>query len=163
MATDAAITRRSGRLFRFSHYLASRSIRVRRWSLLGYWVFIFGLTHWPGLDDLVPEAKFFRHSDKIAHFCVYAGWMVVWWWTLGLTGRKTPDRRIIAWLIAGGAAYAMLDEMSQAIVVRDPDLFDWLADLAGLLSATLLLRHWHRRRGMADGVKRPAANSRKSS
>ena len=60
-------------------------------------------------------------ADKLLHGVMYAGWMVMWWWFLSAGGRRVT-RTAAAWLIVGGAAYGVFDEMTQAIVDRQPDV-----------------------------------------
>ena len=115
--------------------------RHRRWVLLAYWTLMFALTHWPGLDDLVTVPQWIPHADKYVHFGMYAGWMVTWWWVLA--GRRWPvNRQAFTWALAGGAAYAIFDELTQIIVSRDCEVGDWLADVGGMTTAMLMLMSW---------------------
>ena len=108
---------------------------VRRRTLLTvfafYWLGLFVLTHLPEL----PIDTAARYNDKVAHTVAYAVLMV-----LALVACRRPQattaRRITMWLLIL-TAYAAVDELIQPLVGRSCQLTDWLADLAGLVTATL--------------------------
>lgn len=106
---------------------------------------MFFLTHWPRVDDFADRRWLFEGFDKLVHFCLYAGWVVAWCWLLAAGGRPL-GRAAVGWLIAGGAAYAFVDEMTQAIVGRQPDILDFACDMAGAAAALALVYFWPRRR-----------------
>ncbi len=86
-----------------------------------------------------------RGFDKVIHFFIFfvLGWLLA----RGLFGNplKTSPARWAA-ILAGGALFAMLDEMHQALVPgRYADFKDWLADMAGLTLAALWYYHVHLR------------------
>jgi len=108
---------------------------VRRRTLLTvlalYWLGLFVLTHLPEL----PIDTAGRYNDKVAHTVTYAVLMIL---TLVTCRRPqaTTARLITVWLLIF-TAYAAVDELTQPIVGRSCQLTDWLADLAGLATATL--------------------------
>jgi hypothetical protein len=118
--------------------LLNRSQAFRRYWLIAYWAFIFFLTHWPNVDDF-PGARWLPvDSDLVVHFSMYAGWAAAWWWLLAGRGVQLPGR-VVSRLLAGAAAYGIFDELTQALVGRDPELGDLLMDMAGVVTALLLL------------------------
>ena len=123
-----------------------RSPILRRWVLIVYWVVMFVGTHWPEIERYGPE-RFWRipHSDKLAHAGLYAVWTAIWWWLLSAGGRRVAETAV-NWLVLGGAVYAIFDEATQAIVARDPSIYDFVADMVGLLMVVSILSLWQRRR-----------------
>lgn len=114
---------------------------VRR-TLVAYWLFLFCATHFPKLELPGP-----RQSDKFYHFVAYAvlgglAWLVRTTW-------KSPANAWSGVLIFGLIAlYAAVDELTQPIMGRSGDPYDWAADVAGaavgMAVAAFVLR---RRRG----------------
>lgn len=66
-------------------------------------------------------------SDKTIHLVVFG--VPALFWTLSL-GRRLPSR--VGWLLAVLGAWATLDEGSQALLGRDGEWFDWVANLVGV-------------------------------
>jgi VanZ family protein len=119
---------------------------ICRWVLAGYWAVIYFLTHWPKLDDLkIRPDWLFPGSDKLVHACFYVGWIVLWWWVLTAGGRRL-GRAAWVWLAVGAAGYAVFDEVTQAIVGRQPEVLDFSCDLLGAVAAILILSWWQKRR-----------------
>lgn len=117
----------------------------RRLLLGGYWAAIFSITHWPHLEDLLPEYRWLpERFDLVVHFGMYAGWTAAWWIVLAAAGPLT--RRHVGWLLAGGLGYGVFDELTQAVVQRTPAISDLLADSAGVVAASVLLWRWQERR-----------------
>jgi VanZ family protein len=115
-------------------------------TLLLYWGAIFAATHTPPvhLPTDIP------YSDKLAHFTAFAG--LTFLLTLALYIWRPFRWRwlLVAVMIAG--IYGMIDEFTQSFVGREPDVRDWLADVAGAifgavagLVAFLVLRGGYRR------------------
>lgn len=121
------------------------SASVRRWVWIAYWMGMFALTHMPAPMNTpsVPAG-----SDKAVHFALFGG--LAW---LGIRCRLAfdPKPRFAVWIAWAGVyvIYAALDEWLQRFVHRTPSLYDWLADVAGVVTATLLL--YLRHRGSASG------------
>jgi VanZ family protein len=113
------------------------SLPARRRLLICYWIGIFGMTHWPDVDRLGPDP--FPEFDKLVHASFYAGWGVLWFW-LVRAARGHVSRAAAVWLLVAGAAYGAFDELSQAIVGRQPDILDWSCDMVGLAVALAVLR-----------------------
>ncbi len=119
---------------------------IRRWVLAGYWAAIYFLTHWPALDALrIRPTWLFPGSDKIVHASFYLLWAALWWWVLS-AAKGRVDRAAAIWLVVGAAAYGAFDEVTQAIVGRQPDVLDFACDMLGATTAILVLAWWQRRR-----------------
>lgn len=121
-------------------------IVIRRWIWLGYWLGMFAMTHTPVPPNTlhVPAG-----GDKVIHFGLFVG--LVWLGTRYqlAVGGKLKLGLWIKWCLIY-AAYAGADEWLQRFVHRTPSLFDWLADLAGIVITTALLVFIHRRRFQAS-------------
>lgn len=118
-----------------SHRFVRRMNRVRLPLLVfivltisaTYWFLMFLGTHWP-----MPPSMGFNVSDKLQHALGYAGlgfWLLAsgrLWWQRGV--------RVALLVLAVGAAYGVLDELTQMLVPnRSADVLDWAADIVGLL------------------------------
>jgi len=116
---------------------------------------MYFLTHWPEVDRfrLRPEWPF-PGFDKVVHGLLYAGWVVAWWWMLSTGGRRV-SRSAMGWLAVGAAAYGIFDEITQAIVGRQPDLPDFAFDMLGALGTLAVLAVWQRRKDRREGPGRP--------
>ncbi|GLP94858.1 VanZ family protein [Paraferrimonas sedimenticola] len=82
------------------------------------------------------------YGDKLGHFCVYAGLTML----AILASNYATVRRAWPWLYwasLGCIALASIDELSQGLSVnRTLDVNDFLANLAGIASATILCFVW---------------------
>ncbi|MCK5410661.1 MAG: VanZ family protein [Gemmatimonadota bacterium] len=113
------------------------------WWPVGAWVIvILALTGFQ-LPRLVGASG--SQLDKLVHFGMYFGLG----WTLARAARISGLRTALAAaaLIAAGIVFAGLDELLQRWVPRRaPDMADWLADVAGLVTAyALYAATWRRR------------------
>ncbi len=109
-----------------------RALRHTAWVVtVLYWGLICVLTHLSPRD--VPHVSI---NDKLVHFLMYGGFGFL----LGLALHFSGVRRWIFLLVLLIAlAYGAIDEWTQPIFGRTCDLFDWLADAGGALSAVALL------------------------
>ncbi len=123
---------------------SSRS-RTRRnlFLWIGYWAVLFVATHRTlgAGASLIPPG-----GDKLIHFVAYFVLVILGdRYMRSAGGARTPARKI-TW--AGiYAAYGGLDEWLQGFVSREPSLGDWIADVAGIAAATLVLA-WQVRSGV---------------
>jgi|GEM_PF-1081989 len=123
---------------------ASHSRAIRRWALILYWITIFLLTHWPEIDRYEPADGWpIPNFSVVMHVVTYGGWVVMWWWLLSVDGRRVTHWACVG-LILGGAAYAIFDELSQALVDRHPAVTDFLADMLGVVTAVAICYFWQR-------------------
>ncbi len=97
--------------------------------------------------------------DKVLHFVLIGG--VAYWWTLGWNDpRVVVGGRALPLAVMVPLGLATLEEGLQFFSpYRNADLFDWLADLCGLLAFWLLARWRQQRRVGADelGVRSSAS------
>ena len=110
------------------------------WLMLfaGYLLALFVGTHLPLEAASLPGDQI----DKLVHFAAYAGlaWLLAMAWESS-TGRLNGRHLWFAWLAI--VSFAAIDEVTQLLVHRDADPFDWLADATGAvvgLGAFLLVR-----------------------
>ena len=103
-----------------------------------YWPGIFVLTH---IRISVPG--WVRPSivvnDKSVHYLVYL--VLVLLWLMVIKPRPASKfRKHIIWItFAIFAAYAGFDEWSQGFVGRQSSLYDFIADVGGIVTALILL------------------------
>lgn len=122
-------------------------LRRTLWVVLSaYWLLIFILTHTPGAD--LPKVKI---NDKLEHFLAYGmlgGLLYLTGWAVN---PRRPLRSLAIWVWCIGLAYGAIDEWLQALVGRDCELDDWLADASAITIAVLVLTavRWALRRRQA--------------
>lgn len=91
-------------------------------GLLGlYWLGLFVGTH-------IPVALKGAGNDKMLHFLAFTG--LAFLMSLGLGGRR-PSWRTFALVLVLGLTYGAFDEVSQMLVGRHCDFWDWCADALG--------------------------------
>ncbi len=96
-----------------------------------YWCLLFIGTHVPK-----PPTIHVQHADKLVHFVAFAG-------LAGLCAaifcrQRFGVRDVFVSLFC--LVYAGIDELSQIPAGRTADIFDWLADFAGILLGVLATR-----------------------
>ncbi len=99
-----------------------------RWAIL-YGLVIIGLSSVPG--ENFPEAAWLAH-DKMIHFGEYGLFSALV--ARAVNTRVTAGGRIflITFLLAG--LFGMLDESYQSLIPgRDSSVYDWIADVTGIL------------------------------
>jgi VanZ family protein len=107
---------------------------------LAYWIFLFCLTHFPGLTIDVP----IRAPDKIAHVGAF-GLLAFLFWRFAQTVWHPLSDRFVFVALGGLVAYAAVDELLQQFVGRSTDLVDWACDVVGI-GVVLGFLEWRRRR-----------------
>ncbi|GJQ26808.1 MAG: hypothetical protein HBSAPP02_18400 [Phycisphaerae bacterium] len=83
-------------------------------------------------------------NDKVMHFTgfVLLGMVTIW---RGLdAGRRYPLRGALGWLLLL-ALYAAFDELTQPIMGRSCELFDWVADVGGAIAGITIILVLHQR------------------
>ena len=105
-----------------------------------YWAALFYGTH-----TKVPEGLLPGNSDKFIHFWAYAG-LAILLLSLSVTrGTDTWFSVLIAWCIL--ALYGVFDELTQLLVNRNADIYDWVFDVTGAATglALVMLTVWYLR------------------
>lgn len=105
---------------------------MNRLVLAVYWVVLAASTHYPQ----PPIPRRISHSDKMLHFGAFAVLAYLLWRVLASSARG-PTAATVWIALAILVPYATIDEYTQQFVGRSTELFDWLANLAGL--ATVLV------------------------
>ena len=100
-----------------------------------YWIAIFVLTHRPLGEIAKPP---FPGADKVAHFVLYFGLTWIGAWRLRANQAGPGLAQLLFW--AGVyVAYGGIDEWLQSYVGRTMSLFDWFADVAGVVAASIVI------------------------
>jgi VanZ family protein len=117
-----------------------------RWAAVVAWMgLIFYLSAQPRLPLVLPPG-FPQIQDVIGHFTVYAVLVVLLWWALRGTGVRRPQ----LWALAVTVLYSFTDEFHQSFVPnRHPDVFDLATDLAGAVTALVIVWRLGAHRGRA--------------
>lgn len=110
-------------------------------ALAVYWLAMFTGTHIPR----IPVPMEGGGTDKWLHFGAYAGLgfllSAVMFARRARSGDELGGRGVffrIATVVAIGLLYGAADEWLQGFVGRDPDLWDWYADAAGITCGATL-------------------------
>lgn len=107
--------------------MSPRALLAGSWTL-----FIFVLCWLPRRylpeGERLPRTIFVPNIDKIVHMGIFFVFALLWMWALRSADRA---RRVVV----AGLVLAFLSEVGQElpIVHRDANLFDWLADAAGVI------------------------------
>ena len=107
-----------------------------------YWPIIFVGTHLPRFGPLRGEPRRYPY-DKLAHFACYA--ILAWLLMLLLLRRVRLTTAILSTCLLV-AAYGVVDELTQPIIGRTADLWDYVANLAGIAMGVLTAAAWPRLR-----------------
>jgi len=123
-----------------------RGSQTVRWAAVVAWMgLIFFLSAQPRLPRVLPPGLP-QIQDVIGHFIVYAVLTVLLWWAL----RGAGICHSLLWALAATVLYGVSDEFHQSFVTnRHPDVFDLATDLAGAVTALLIVRWLGARRGRA--------------
>lgn len=92
--------------------------------LAAYWIAMFVGTHLPRVPKALAE-----QGDKLLHIGAYAGLALLL--TLWRFSRGTVTPGQIVRDAVGIAAFAAFDELTQPLVGRFCDFWDWVADATG--------------------------------
>jgi VanZ family protein len=101
----------------------------------GYACLLVCLTHWPQVPDLGVSASAVP-LDKIIHGVLYSvlGFLGSFVTSAGVSRRWLSSPALLPAI----AVFAAVDEITQSLTLRSPDLFDWLADLSGAALGTAI-------------------------
>jgi VanZ family protein len=120
--------------------LVNRLRRATAVAFAVYWIALFIGTHVP-----IPQGVGVGETDKLIHFFAYAGLAALAVLTVGLRAGAGLRARHIGLIVVGLAAFGGIDELTQPLVRREADWFDWYFDVAGVIVGTTLgatAAHW---------------------
>ena len=120
---------------------AQRTRRARRW-LLGFWLLLVALTHFP---NPYPERGEPQHFDKVVHFTLYGVLAALAIRTLTLRAERGSAIVRCLGVLAAVIAFGLFDEATQPLTGRDFDWYDWLADSLGALAGIAVYETVRRR------------------
>ncbi|UCH63850.1 MAG: VanZ family protein [Fidelibacterota bacterium] len=107
------------------------------WAIL-YAMLIIGLSSIPGRS--FPDIKYLS-QDKLIHFGEYLIFGILV--SQAMVFRVTARGRIFLFTLLFAGAFGALDEVYQTLVPgRDNSFADWMADLLGVISGSLLFLLW---------------------
>lgn len=89
------------------------------------------------LMEMAPAKEVSLYKDKLQHIVSFAG--VTFW---GLLAFQRYSKSVMLGLAVFGAAMEVLQLLT---ATRQPSVYDWLADLVGILLAWAVVRVWLRR------------------
>jgi VanZ family protein len=89
------------------------------------------------LTHLPPAAALPVPNDSLAHFAGYAGLSALLWLCLWTRGRGAWRRELAVLIVM--ALYGAIDELTQTLTGRTPELGDWLFDMSGALLALAVM------------------------
>lgn len=113
-------------------------LRFRIIPLLLYWPTVFTLTHLSPIkiSRLAIQTML---SDKLLHFLAYLVLIFVIWFAVG-PEKKVNWRKSNVWkILAAVIIYAAIDEWLQGYVMRNPDIMDFVWDIAAIFTGLLIL------------------------
>jgi VanZ family protein len=116
--------------------------RILPWLPAAAWA---ATIYWLSSRPTVPAPEI-PNVDKLAHFGAYA----VLGALLAFAAARAGVPVAVAVLI--GVLYGVSDEIHQMYVPgRSPDVLDWAADAAGVITACYLYTRWRSRRAASAG------------
>jgi VanZ family protein len=121
------------------------SISIRRAWLAGTVAYVMLVFLASSRPYFYPPGPDFVLKDKFVHALEYG--VLAWLMSRALRPARTPSALVaVLFVVAVGALIGAADELFQGTVPgRVTDLYDWVADVVGLLLAASVLA-WHRRR-----------------
>ena len=126
-----------------------------RWRLtlwLGYWLALFVVMHMPLTK---PPAPSIPHLDKATHLVLY--FLLAWLCSSYHRACGRRDDGTLALWAGTFVVYAAVDECLQPLVGRTRSVYDWTADVVGVLFATLLSARLNRSRAIGPAMTDPGA------
>ena len=109
-----------------------------------YWVLLFVATHYPSVQ--IPTKIEYR--DKVIHFTAFGLLALLYW---SFVRARGPLGGRFVWVTGGVLiVYAAIDEYLQQFFGRHTDIMDYLANVAGI-SVALIVLELRRRRAVRAG------------
>ncbi len=116
------------------HHVSQRRFRYTLvWG--GYWLLLFVIMHVP----ITAPVSLVKGSDKIAHFSLYGLLAVLGGIRHRMSGSHNQWIRVLVLWAFVFAAYGALDEYLQTYVGRTCDAMDWVADVCGIATGTVVI------------------------
>lgn len=135
-----------------------KRLRYRQWIWIAWWIALAVALHLP---RPAVEGRSLPVSDKVIHFGLF--FVLVALGAIALRARSA--RADVGSLIGWGVAYliyAALDEWSQGFVGRDVQFGDYVANAAGVITATFIaVLMWPSVRSH-EGIERTAEDAEDS-
>jgi hypothetical protein len=104
-------------------------------ALVLYWPVAFLLTHIAQVPGFILRTQM---SDKTMHYLGYLVLVFLWWFSV-FPAQRPSIRRLPFWItLAVLAVYGGLDEWLQGFTHRTPDVWDWTADMGGVLTGLVI-------------------------
>lgn len=104
-------------------------------TLLLYWPVVFVLTHVSQVPGFILRTQM---SDKTMHYLGYLMLVFLWWFSV-FPSQKPSVLRLSFWItLATMAAYGGFDEWLQGFTHRTPDVWDWVADMGGVVTGLII-------------------------
>jgi VanZ family protein len=100
-----------------------------------YWGALLITTHIP-LPKIVYQA---RVSDKWLHFLAYINLAFLLWFSFRPDNKVNWRNRLVWLLLLAGCAYGGLDELTQPYIGRTCDFYDFLANVAAIITGLLIV------------------------
>lgn len=120
--------------------MLSRRRLLVLFALLLYWPAIFIATHIPRFPEWAMQVPV---SDKTMHFVAYFLLAFLFWYVINPNRKVNWRKPAVWWVLLVMALYGMIDEWLQMYVGRSADVRDFIADMAGVITALILLTIFH--------------------
>jgi hypothetical protein len=104
-------------------------------ALVLYWPFIFLLAHVPQVPRWILRTQM---SDKTLHYLGYLLLVFLWWFAAFPSKRPSFFSRPLWFTVAMMLVYAAADEWLQRFTHRTPDIYDFFADMVGVLTGLVI-------------------------
>ena len=110
--------------------------------LVLYWPAMFILMHLSPvkISHLLSNVRIW---DKVLHYLAYLLLVFLLWFTINPEKKVNWKKAAVWWILLVVVWYGVMDEWLQGYVGRNPDVKDFLADLAGAVTALVLLTILH--------------------
>jgi hypothetical protein len=105
--------------------------------LVLYWIVLAVVAHIP-IPQLVYKAQV---SDKWLHFLAYLNLVFLLWFSVKPDSKANWRSRLVWLIFLAAAAYGGIDELLQPYVGRTKDLWDFLANVAGVSAGLIMFTY----------------------
>lgn len=105
--------------------------RATACALAVYWMALFVGTHVP-----LPRSLGVENKDKSLHFLAYAGLAALATLATGSRVQRGLRARHVVLIALAFMAFGAFDELTQPLVNREADWFDWFSDVGGVILGT---------------------------